>query len=134
MLLMSNLAQWQLCAGDVEAARRLLPDLCEERAPASVRPPSTESGPPSLCWASIEVCPASGSLVAGSHPATRRASRPSRRSEWTVAEVFTSDGSVQSQGEGAMAMPRKNVEAAAAAIERNAVVELGAEARGSRIT
>ncbi|AGP41440.1 hypothetical protein [Sorangium cellulosum] len=38
LLLMSNLAQWQLCAGDVEAARQLLPDLCEERAPASVRP------------------------------------------------------------------------------------------------
>ncbi|WP_437966892.1 hypothetical protein WMF04_46245 [Sorangium sp. So ce260] len=38
LLLMSNLAQWQLCAGDLEAARRLLPDLDEERAPASVRP------------------------------------------------------------------------------------------------
>ncbi|AUX37547.1 MULTISPECIES: hypothetical protein [Sorangium] len=38
LLVMSNLAQWQLCAGDVEAARRLLPDLDEERAPASVRP------------------------------------------------------------------------------------------------
>ncbi|WP_437316253.1 hypothetical protein [Sorangium sp. So ce385] len=38
LLVMSNLAHWQLCAGDVEAARRLLPDLDEERAPASVRP------------------------------------------------------------------------------------------------
>ncbi|WP_437991218.1 hypothetical protein [Sorangium sp. So ce145] len=38
VLVMSNLAQWQLCAGDIESARRLLPDLDEERAPASVRP------------------------------------------------------------------------------------------------
>ncbi|WP_437811761.1 hypothetical protein [Sorangium sp. So ce1078] len=38
LLLMSNLAQWQLCAGDLEAARQLLPGLDEERAPASVRP------------------------------------------------------------------------------------------------
>jgi hypothetical protein len=38
LLVMSNLAQWQLCAGDIEAARQLLPDLDEERAPASARP------------------------------------------------------------------------------------------------
>ena len=38
VLVLSNLAQWQLCAGDIEAARRLLPDLDEERAPASVWP------------------------------------------------------------------------------------------------
>ncbi|XYH97030.1 hypothetical protein ACMHYB_56215 [Sorangium sp. So ce1128] len=37
-LLLSNLAQWQLCAGDLDAARRLLDDLDEGRAPASVRP------------------------------------------------------------------------------------------------
>ncbi|XXY54768.1 hypothetical protein WME91_26920 [Sorangium sp. So ce269] len=38
MLLLSNLAQWQLCAGDLGAATRLLDDLDEDRAPASVRP------------------------------------------------------------------------------------------------
>ncbi|WP_437621836.1 hypothetical protein [Sorangium sp. So ce1151] len=38
VLLLSNLAQWQLCAGDLGAATRLLDDLDEDRAPASVRP------------------------------------------------------------------------------------------------
>ncbi|WP_438025288.1 hypothetical protein [Sorangium sp. So ce233] len=38
LLLLSNLAQWQLCAGDIDAARRLLDDLDEDRAPPSVRP------------------------------------------------------------------------------------------------
>ncbi|WP_437325874.1 hypothetical protein [Sorangium sp. So ce381] len=38
VLVISNLAQWQLCAGDIESARRLLPDLDEQRAPASARP------------------------------------------------------------------------------------------------
>lgn len=38
LLLLSHLAQWQLCAGDIDAARRLLDELDEDRAPASVRP------------------------------------------------------------------------------------------------
>ncbi|WP_437674890.1 hypothetical protein [Sorangium sp. So ce131] len=38
MLAWSHLAQWQLCAGDIEGARRLLAVLDEARAPAEVRP------------------------------------------------------------------------------------------------
>ncbi|AUX48296.1 hypothetical protein SOCE26_098280 [Sorangium cellulosum] len=38
MLAWSHLAQWQLCAGDLEGARRLLEVLDEARAPADVRP------------------------------------------------------------------------------------------------